>query len=169
MCMQADKASNSICLVASPCTFCIACMPQLLPLQLQLRRHTVLLQASKKMAKLMTEARSALAGELDGKFPDALRNILFGDFGEDLYTRNAFRSAEVGMQTYKKLARCFGVKPSRKVRHRNVLLDAPLVSACTTCASEHSNVIVAVPVAVLVVGRGSFVVCDRAVWCRALA
>jgi hypothetical protein len=76
------------------------------------------------MVQLMTEARSSLAGELDGKFPDALRNILFGSFGEDLFTRNAFRSAEVGMQTYNKLAKCFGVKPVKQVRRRSLLLYA---------------------------------------------
>jgi hypothetical protein len=74
------------------------------------------------MVRLMREARQSLAGELDGKFPDALRNVLFGDFGEDLFTRNAFRSLEVGMQPYKQLAKCFGVTPDARVRFTGVLL-----------------------------------------------
>jgi hypothetical protein len=78
-------------------------------------------QVTQKMVQLMTEARTSLAGELDGKFPDALRNVLFGDFGEDLFTRNAFRSLEIGMQPYSKLARCFGVEPDARVRSADVL------------------------------------------------
>jgi hypothetical protein len=73
-------------------------------------------QVNAKMVQLMTEARQNLAGQLDGKFPSALRNLLFGTFGEDLFTRNAFRSLEVGMQPYANLANCFGETPDPKVR-----------------------------------------------------
>jgi hypothetical protein len=78
-------------------------------------------QVNQKMVQLMTEARTSLAGELDGKYPSALRNVLFGDFGEDLFTRNAFRSLEIGMQPYSKLAQCFRVKPDARVRSADVL------------------------------------------------
>jgi hypothetical protein len=73
-------------------------------------------QVNAKMVQLMSEARTAPAGELDGKFPSALRNVLFGAFGEDLFTRNAFRSLEVGMQPYATLAKCFGVPTDPRVR-----------------------------------------------------
>jgi hypothetical protein len=78
--------------------------------------HVIMVQVNAKMVQLMTEARQSLAGELDGKFPSALRNLLFGNFGEDLFTRNAFRSLEVGMQPYVNLANCFGETPDPNVR-----------------------------------------------------
>jgi hypothetical protein len=93
--------------------------------------HSNAVQVNAKMVKLMSEARTSLAGELDGKFPSALRNVLFGAFGEDLFTRNAFRSHEVGMQPYASLAKCFGLTPDPKVRVQSAafgpvtLLDAP--------------------------------------------
>jgi hypothetical protein len=100
-------------------------------------------QVNANMVKLMSGARTSLAGELDGKYPDALRNLLFGSFGEDLFTRNAFRSLEVGMQPYAELAKCFGVTPDAKVRFAGSLRAAagPRGASCAgprwpTCLSR---------------------------------
>ena len=73
-------------------------------------------QANRQVKQLMSKARTSLAGDLDGLFPDSLRNILFGKFGEDLFTHNAFRAAEIGMQPYEVLAKCFRTKPDAQVR-----------------------------------------------------
>ena len=56
------------------------------------------------------------ANEIDGRFSDALRNTLFGEFGEDLASRNLFRGREVGIEGYSGLARCFGFEPRPSVR-----------------------------------------------------
>ena len=73
-------------------------------------------KANHQFETLLFFARGSLSANLDGKFSDALRNTLFGPFGEDLATRNMWRSMEVGMQPYDQLAACYGVTASPKVR-----------------------------------------------------
>jgi hypothetical protein len=73
-------------------------------------------QAAIDMGNLVIEATNSRAGALDGKVSDALRNLLFGAFGEDLATRNMYRSAELGMVPYEQLAQCYGVTPDQNVR-----------------------------------------------------
>ena len=77
-----------------------------------------------KMDSLMKNVVNNKAGNLDGRFSDALRNTLFGSFGEDLGTRNMFRSLELGMMGYEALAECYGVPPDSQVRF------APLSRCC---------------------------------------
>lgn len=56
------------------------------------------------------------AAEMDGRVSDALRNVLFGpNFQEDLVSRNIFRGRDLNLPSYEKVARCFGVRPNRKV------------------------------------------------------
>jgi hypothetical protein len=73
-------------------------------------------QAARDMGDLVIDATNSRAGALDGKVSDALRNLLFGAFGEDLATRNMYRSAELGMVPYEQLAQCYGVTPDQNVR-----------------------------------------------------
>lgn len=72
--------------------------------------------ANAKMGRVMSELVANRAMDLDGKFSDALRNTLFGSFGEDLGTRNMFRAADVGLMDYAALAKCYGVTPNSSVR-----------------------------------------------------
>ena len=76
-------------------------------------------RANSNMDLVMKELVSNRAMELDGKFSDALRNTLFGAFGEDLGTRNMFRSSDVGLMDYASLAKCYGVTPNASVRFRD--------------------------------------------------
>jgi hypothetical protein len=110
MCTETELLSNT-------CLWAFVCAVQTWQALLSPACHILnsAVQVNKKMVKLMSEARTALAGQLDGKFPSALRNVLFGAFGEDLFTRNAFRSLEVGMQPYASLAKCFGIPTNKKV------------------------------------------------------
>ena len=55
------------------------------------------------------------AADLDGKFSGALRDTLFGKFGEDLSTRNMFRSKDMGMKQYVDLAKCYKTRPMSSV------------------------------------------------------
>ena len=72
--------------------------------------------ADQRLADLMFNVVHAPCANLDGRFADALRNTLFGEFGEDLSTRNMFRSQDMGMQPYRELARCYGTWPNWRVR-----------------------------------------------------
>ena len=72
----------------------------------------------------MQECADNISNEIDGRFSDALRNTLFGEFGEDLASRNLFRGREVGIEGYSGLARCFGIEPRESVR------PEPLSSLC---------------------------------------
>jgi hypothetical protein len=72
--------------------------------------------ANAQMKRVMGELVSNRCMDLDGKFSDALRNTLFGQFGEDLGTRNMFRSRDVGMMDYAALAKCYSVPPNASVR-----------------------------------------------------
>lgn len=57
------------------------------------------------------------AAEMDGRVSDALRNVLFGpNFQEDLVSRNIFRGRDLNLPSYEKIARCFGVRPNKKVQ-----------------------------------------------------
>lgn len=72
-------------------------------------------KANADYERLYQQARTSLCANLDGKFADSLRNTLFGPFGEDLATRNMWRSMEVGMKPYDDLAECYGVPATRTV------------------------------------------------------
>lgn len=56
------------------------------------------------------------AAERDGKFSDALRNVLFGPqngtaFGEDLASRNIYRGRDLGYGSWASLVECWGTTP----------------------------------------------------------
>jgi hypothetical protein len=72
---------------------------------------------NKKMNELLSSAASTRANEIDGRFSDAIRNTLFGSFGEDLASRNLFRGRELGLPGYMELAKCFGTVPNMRVCH----------------------------------------------------
>jgi hypothetical protein len=71
--------------------------------------------ANQRMDQLLSSAATSLANEIDGRLSDAVRNTLFGAFGEDLASRNLFRSRELGLPTYSSLAECFGTAPDMQV------------------------------------------------------
>ena len=79
-----------------------------------------------ELARLLTAVAGTPANEIDGKFSSALRNSLFGMFGEDLASRNLFRGRELGVPGYAALAKCFGNKPNTKARAALLLLPVPL-------------------------------------------
>jgi len=57
---------------------------------------------------LILEAQKTPSQQVDTKVVNGLRNILFGNFGEDLVTRNLFRARELEVSTYQQLADCYG-------------------------------------------------------------
>lgn len=63
----------------------------------------------------LAAALNTSAQAVDNHIIDGLRNFLFtagpGLFGEDLVTRNLFRSREVGLPTYETVTRCYGSDP----------------------------------------------------------
>lgn len=94
-------------------------------------------QVNSKMDSVMDALVSNRAMDLDGKFSDALRNTLFGSFGEDLGTRNMFRSADVGMMDYASLAECYGVRPNASVmRKKAAMKDSPTLVLLKENAEE---------------------------------
>ena len=72
--------------------------------------------ANARMDALLAAAGAHVANEIDGRISDALRNTLFGAFGEDLAARNIFRGRDVGVPWYKDIARCHGVEPDAEAR-----------------------------------------------------
>eukprot|EP00892_Ulva_mutabilis_P000383 jgi/Ulvmu1/10345/UM061_0028.1 len=71
--------------------------------------------ANKRLDRLLSQGCKNLAAERDGKLSDTLRNTLFGDFGEDLASRNIFRARDMGIVDYKDLASCYGAKPEQEL------------------------------------------------------
>lgn len=72
--------------------------------------------ASSKLDDVALFSAQSRANQIDGKLSDTLRNTLFGDFGEDLGSRNMYRSRDMRVPSYGTLAACFGVKPTGRVR-----------------------------------------------------
>ena len=95
-------------------------------------------KANADMKALVNAVATSRANDLDGKFADSLRNFLFGahpgrKFGEDLATRNMFRSRDVGMMDYEGLAKCYGVKPISTVCPLSSTSSYCMSVACTLC------------------------------------
>lgn len=65
---------------------------------------------------LLSNGANNPAAERDGKLSDTLRNTLFGDFGEDLASRNIFRGRDMDIVDYKDLAKCYGATADAAVR-----------------------------------------------------
>jgi hypothetical protein len=68
------------------------------------------------MKSVFMDAAWSVANEIDGKLSSALRNSLFGSFGEDLASRNIFRGRDMDLPHYDKISTCFGVNYNQKVR-----------------------------------------------------
>lgn len=66
--------------------------------------------ANKRLDRLLSQGANNLAAERDGKMADTLRNTLFGEFGEDLASRNIFRGRDMGIVDYAALAKCYDAK-----------------------------------------------------------
>lgn len=78
-------------------------------------------------------ALNTTAQAVDSQIIDGLRNFLFaagpGLFGEDLITRNLFRSREVGLPTYDTVAQCYDSEAMSAEQELFVgLLQEPVVS-----------------------------------------
>jgi hypothetical protein len=87
-------------------------------------------QAGLDMGNLVIDVTNSRAGALDGKVSNALRNLLFGAFGEDLATRSMYRSAEIGMVPYEKLVACYNVTADPNVCSLNIRVSSVSVSVC---------------------------------------
>ena len=72
--------------------------------------------ANNDLDNLLATVAAARANEIDGKMSSALRDTLFGDFGEDLSSRNVFRGRDVGLPGYGEIAMCYDVKPRAEAR-----------------------------------------------------
>ena len=57
---------------------------------------------------LITETQKTVAQKVDLKIVDGLHNILFGNFGEDLVTRNLYTGRNFQVGTYQVLSNCYG-------------------------------------------------------------
>lgn len=77
--------------------------------------------ANRRLDSLVSQAAGNLAAERDGKMADVLRNTLFGEFGEDLASRNIFRGRDMGIVDYAALAECYEAIPKKKVRQPPLL------------------------------------------------
>lgn len=65
--------------------------------------------ASSKLDDIAMFCAQSRANELDGKFVSALRDSLFGKFGEDLASRNLYRGRDMRLVDFGALAECFSV------------------------------------------------------------
>jgi len=63
------------------------------------------------LESLILEAQKTRSQAVDLHIVDGLRNILFGNFGEDLMTRNLYKARQLHIATYQTLAQCYGFPP----------------------------------------------------------
>jgi hypothetical protein len=86
--------------------------------------------ANAKLDNLITASATEAQSEIDGQMADSLRRFLF-NIGLDLAVFNIFRARDVGLPSYPRLARCYGLHPNPKV--------SSLCSLPTTCHSEFTS------------------------------